>query len=340
MNSPSNPASSRRQADQTAIPSGEESARSGEKFSSTRNIARRRVLLASLSALAVGWWFVRGAPFAAGAASASLDGMTPEQARVLFEEAVANVVPVAGFRSRIALQDSVLRLVAEGVIDPERFGAVYADRGGMPPELTHRLVWPSHLPIHLTSANAEHYVNLLWPLGLSNRMSTNETSPVNGPSLFGFASTAGWNLGGEDNGGAYFNRFRIVELSPEREALVTRVAESTFRPCCNNSTFFQDCNHGSALLGLLQLGASQGLTEEQLYEEALAFNSFWFPDVYVQTAVYFRLIEDRHWADLDPKMLMGARYSALGPWQATVGSRLAEVPGLLPQQDDNVSCGA
>ncbi len=36
-------------------------------------------------------------------------------------------------------------------------------------------------------------------------------------------------------------------------------------------------NHGSALRGLLQLGASQGLSEEELYREALAFNSFWFP---------------------------------------------------------------
>ena len=327
------------QADRAAAPSGEDPAR-GNCPANDRKIARRRMLLASLAASVAGWSFVRAGPLSAGPARDSLDAITPEHARALFEEALANVVPDTGFRSRIALQDSIVRLVAEGVIDAERFGSVYEDRGGMPPELRQRLVWPSHLPIHLTAENAEHYVNLLWPIGLANNMSTNEASPVSGPSLFSFASTAGWNLGGEDNGGVYFNRFRIVELSPERETLVTRVAESTFRPCCNNSTFFQDCNHGSALLGLLQLGASQGLNEDELFEEALAFNSFWFPQNYVQTAVYFKLFEDRDWAELDPAFLMGARYSALGPWQAAVGSRLAEVPGLLPQQDGNVSCGA
>src|SRR3546814_19376416 len=91
---------------------------------------------------------------------------------------------------------------------------------------------------------------------------------MNGDSLYNFASTGGWTLGKEQNGGAYFNKFRIVELTPEQVALVTQVAKSTYRPCCNNSTFFQDCNHGSALLGLLHLGASQGLTENELYQAA------------------------------------------------------------------------
>src|SRR3546814_2132150 len=76
-------------------------------------------------------------------------------------------------------------------------------------------------------------------------MSANESSPMNGDSLYNFASTGGWTLGKEQNGGAYFNKFRIVELTPEQVALVTQVAKSTYRPCCNNSTFFQDCNHGS-----------------------------------------------------------------------------------------------
>jgi CO/xanthine dehydrogenase Mo-binding subunit len=126
----------------------------------------------------------------------------------------------------------------------------------------------------------------------------------------------------------------------EQEARMARVAKGTYRPCYNNSTFFQDCNHGSALLGLLQLAASQGLTEDELYEEALAFNAFWFPHIYVQTALYFKVVEGVDWADVDPRIVMGARYSALGPWQATVGAQLARIPNLLPQQEDGASCGA
>ena len=41
--------------------------------------------------------------------------------------------------------------------------------------------------------------------------------------------------------------------------MVISIAKNAYRSCCDNSTFFQDCNHGWALLGLLQLGAGQGL---------------------------------------------------------------------------------
>src|SRR5487761_342568 len=45
-------------------------------------------------------------------------------------------------------------------------------------------------------------------------------------------------------------------MSDDEQAMVLDLATHTFRPCCDNSTFFQDCNHGSALLGLLELAAS------------------------------------------------------------------------------------
>lgn len=136
---------------------------------------------------------------------------------------------------------------------------------------------------------------------------TNARSPLNGPSLLTFASTAGWNLGEAVNGGEYFNKLPIVELTPEQEALATRLAKSTYRPCCDNSTFFQDCNHGSALLGLLELGAAQGLSEDELFSEALAFNSFWFPDNYLRTALYFKVVKGKDWAEVDPRLVMSAR---------------------------------
>ena len=306
-------------------------------------ISRRRaaLLLASFAAVSVGGRSIaRADPVSGGAAVGSIRTIEPDEGPELIREAVAAVLPENGFSSRIALKDSLLRLVAEGVIDPQRFASAYRDRGGIPVELSFRLRWPSHLPIRLTAENAGYYVNLLWPIGLANAIEGNRASPVNGPSLLRFASTAGWTLGQEENGGTYFNRFRIVELTREQEEMAIRVAQNTYRPCCNNSTFFQDCNHGSALFGLLQLGASQGLGEADLYAEALAFNSSWFLQTYVQTAVYFKLFEGKEWAELDPKLLLSARYSAIGPWQATVGSKLAGVPGLLPALEGGASCGA
>jgi hypothetical protein len=169
-------------------------------------------------------------------------------------------------------------------------------------------------------------------------MSTNDASPIKGKSLLTFASTSGWTLGLEANGGVYFNKVRVVDLTPDQEALATEIARKTYRPCCNNATFFQDCNHGSALLGLLELGASQGLAKDALYREALAFNSFWFPSNYVQTALYFKAVRHIDWERVDPVEIMGFDYSALGPWSKNVQAEVAKIPGLLPPRN-SATCG-
>jgi len=260
-------------------------------------------------------------------ATAALD---PAKKRVL-EETAAIVLPAAGYQSKVVLGDSIIRLVREGVIDPEKFEAVYAQRGGIPEELKDVLSKPSSRPILLNAKNVAVYVNLLWPLGLANRMAANKDSPLNGPSRLNFASTGGWNLGREANGGAYFNRFSIVPLTAHQEALVVKVARHSFRPCCDNSTFFQDCNHGSALLGLLALGAAQGLTEKELYREALAFNAFWFPNNYVHTALYFKAVRKIQWHDVDARKVMGADFSSASGWKKNVARELVRL-GLLPAQ--------
>ena len=155
--------------------------------------------------------------------------------------------------------------MAQGVIDPDRFVAAHERRGvqlaaehgmdlppldpkfgptNLPSEFRSMLRWPIDKPIHLTRDNAGIYINLLWPLGLSNQLPSNENSPVNGEYRTKLASTSGWTLG--RNGPDYFNSLKIVELTADQEALAVGVADNVFRPCCNNSTFFQDCNHGSA----------------------------------------------------------------------------------------------
>lgn len=259
----------------------------------------------------------------------------PERARLL-EEAMANAAPAGGHRSRVVLADSIVKLVQEGVLDPRKIEAVYAQRGGIPAGLKEALDRPSHQPILLTRETANVHVNLLWPLGLANRMAANSESPLNGPTLYRFASTGGWRLGREANGGVYFNKFPIVELTTAQEALATRVARNSFRPCCDNSTFFQDCNHGSALLGLLALGAAQGLSEDELYREALAFNAFWFPHHYAHTALYFKAVRGTEWRDVDPREVMSANFSSASGWRVNVAGELRR-RGLVPQQG-SVDC--
>ena len=291
------------------------------------DIGRRRFTsrFAALASLAP--FGLAGAGLAANAAEPT---RAPATTYPLFDEAVSRVIPEAGFQSRIALGDAVIRLMGYGVVDAGRMFALYGTSGGLPDALSGVLAEPLDEPIRLTAENAGYYVNMLWPIGLATHMQGNEESPLNGESLYRFASTGGWTLGQAENGGAYFNKYPIVDLTPDHEALVLRVAKSTYRPCCNNSTFFQDCNHGSALLGLLQLGAAQGLSEAELYREALAFNSFWFPQNYIRTALYLKIFERTEWPDVDPAVVLGFRYSAGGPWQENVARPLAGISGLIP----------
>src|SRR3990172_8332809 len=149
----------------------------------------------------------------------------------LHAHAMAQVVPVRGYQSRVVLGDSIVKLAREGVIDAKKLEALYAQRGGLPEELKGILTMSSRAPMLLTAKNATLYVNILWALGLANHMETNSTSPLNGPARFNYASTGGWTLGREANGGASFNKIPIAALTPQQEALVTRVAQHSFRPC-------------------------------------------------------------------------------------------------------------
>lgn len=300
--------------------------------------ATRRHFAGLLASIALLPWTGRTAA-ADGSGPGREFGSSPAKTYPLFDEATASVIPKDGFQSRIALKDSIVKLIEHGVIDREKFLALYATGKSLPGEFSAILDKPSDRKIVLTMSNAPYYVNLLWPVGLATQMAANAGSPLNGDSLFGFASTGGWTLGRKANGGAYFNKFPIVKLTKKQEALVVQIAKLTFRPCCNNSTFFQDCNHGSALLGVLELGASQGLSEQDLFKEALAYNSFWFPDYYIATALYFRAVRNTAWHDVNPATIMGSEFSAGGPWQQNVLVKLNSIPNLFPPPQGGANCG-
>lgn len=250
------------------------------------------------------------------------------------------VLPKAGFQTKIALGDAVPKLIENGVIDRQKFDMLYTRRGGLSPEQKALLDTPSAAPLRIDSNNAAFLLNLLWPLGIANKSLTLETSEAAEPeNVNNLAATGGWSLGKSENGGDYYNKFEIVKLTPEQDELVKRVAENMFRPCCGNSTAFPDCNHGAALLGMLELGAAQGLSEKELYEEALKFNSFWFPDNYLKMASMFQYFENTSWNALDPKKILSKAYSSGGGFQRNVLQPLSQIPGVLPEQSGGGSCG-
>ncbi len=273
-------------------------------------VTRRRLVLASLASFGLGavaaisgthlWKRLFASPF------------------MPFWSVLDQVIPPGGVTTTVSFGDSVQKLIAAGALDPAKLRASYASTGGMPDWLDKLIVAPSSEPIRLSLDTARHLLNLLWPLGLSTRTRVNEKSPVNTSELPSFASTAGWTLGREPNGAAYFNKVGSLRLTAEQEKTVQDVASATFRPCCDNPTFFQDCNHGSALLGLIELGAAQGKSADELYRLSLAANSHWFPAQYAKTALYFALFEGKDWNDVDPKLILGADFSSLSGWQRNV----------------------
>ncbi|GIW65495.1 MAG: hypothetical protein KatS3mg094_014 [Candidatus Parcubacteria bacterium] len=243
----------------------------------------------------------------------------------LIQQIIAQVLPQEGFKTRIVFGDAVKKMIDCGVIDLEKMTKLY---NGKVPEYIQKLIEGSNEPIVINQETANYLLNLFWPLGLSNKTEFNKNIPFSEKDLPHLASTGGWWLGKKENGAEYFNKCEIIKLTPQQEEIVYRVAQNTFRPCCDNSTFAQDCNHGSALLGALELAASQGYSEDELYKLALQLNSFWFPQNYIKIALYKKLVEGKDWQNVDPKEIMSAKFSSISGYIQNVEKKLANVPNI------------
>lgn len=255
----------------------------------------------------------------------------------LFNQVRAEVLPVEGVTLPIRWGRWLPELVRLGVIDMDKLEASFANQGGLSAEQKRLLTEGSDEFITINSQNSWFTVIALWPLGLANKVEMNEASPIAGPNVFNYASTGGWSLGQEQNGGAYFNKYALVSLTPEQETLLKELSENSYRPCCNNSTLFQDCNHGSALLGLLELGASQGLSRGELARAALTANSYWFPNNYLMTAMYFKVVKGIDWKDVKAEEVLGSQYSSASG--ANQVAQQVTALGVLPEGASGAQCG-
>lgn len=242
------------------------------------------------------------------------------------------LMPKEGKTIPVTFQVSVQKMADEGVIDVRKWNSLYSkQRIKVPTWIEKAFFSDSREPIHINESSAPFLLNILWALGISNKTKFNELSPLQGKRLPRFASTGGWTLGKRKSGAAYFNKVVNIKLNETQERLVLKLAKSIYRPCCNNSTFFQDCNHGSAMLGLLELGASQGRSEEELYAIALNANSYWYAEKYSRIGLYFEEIEGKSLNDTPARELLSRKFSSASGFRANVLKKLAE-KGLLPSR--------
>lgn len=222
------------------------------------------------------------------------------------------VLPSQGVEILVKWGSLGLDLAKSGVIDAEKFESVYANRGGLDEEMKKFLSGENNGNIKMTLQNSGVWLNLLWALGLGNKNVILENGPMNDSKYGGadgFASTGGWSLAKGD-AMDHYSKHSFLTLTSEQQMLVEKVAKNIYRPCCGNSTYFPDCNHGMAMLGLLELMVSQGMSESEMYKAALQVNSYWFPDTYITIAKYMKLKAGIDWADVNPEEVLGADYSS------------------------------
>jgi hypothetical protein len=77
------------------------------------------------------------------------------------------------------------------------------------------------------------------------------------------------------------------------------------------------------MLGLLELAASQGEPLAGLYRLALAANSYWFPNNYSRTALYFSYFYRRAWHEIEPRRILNKTFSSASGWYRNVNYPLA-----------------
>lgn len=243
-----------------------------------------------------------------------LTSSTPVQQEAQAEVPANNeeVTPSQGVELPVTWGDLGKKLVNAGVIDNEKFKALYEQGGGtFPKEYENLLTGDNNGKIVITNQNSGYILNLLWALGLGNKNTILDTGEMADKKYGGaqvFASTGGWTVS-RGNVMDHFSRHALVNLTPEQQALVDRMSRGIYRICCGNSTHFPDCNHGMAMLGLLELMASQGVSEQDMWKAALTVNSYWFPDAYSTIATYMKS-KGVSWKDVNPQEILGAEYSS------------------------------
>lgn len=225
----------------------------------------------------------------------------------------AQINPSKGFEINATYADLGPKMLQMGVIDLEKFKAIY-QQGGQPltQEQEEILTRGLDKKIKISQDNSYFLLNFFWAFGLGNKtriLTEGDMVKYGEGQLGNFASTGGWTLSKSD-AMDYYSKRALIPLTLGQEDLVNSVSSNIYRPCCNNSTAFPDCNHGMALLGVLELMAASGAGEPEMYEAAKYINAFWFPNNYYDIALYFKNKEGKDYRDVDARLVLGKDISS------------------------------
>ncbi len=252
------------------------------------------------------------------------------------------VNPPEGYPLAVHFGNLGPRLLADGAIDYNAFAAVFTEGGDpLTADQIGILKQGSDEPVLLTTQDAHFLLNFFWAVGLVNKNPILTQGPIvqysNG-QIDRFASTGGWTLGSRPVQELFASE-DLIPLTAEQQSNLEKVASAVYRPCCDNPTDFPDCNHGMAMLGLLELLASQNASVDEMFTAAKYIDAYWFPQQALETAIYFKVERGLDFASTDPQLVTSKTFfsgSGAGRLHA-----LLQANGLLPQPSGGGgSCGS
>ncbi len=239
----------------------------------------------------------------------------PEGAAVDFARIIEQISPDGGYALPVSYGEIGPQLLETGAIDLELMEQLYAASEPLTNLQREILKQGSDEQIVIDRENARFLLHFFWALGLTNQNAILDEGPMQIHSegdIGRFASTGGWTLG-QKSATELYSSAPLVSLTKDQQDLVERVAQQIYRPCCNNPTIFPDCNHGMAMLGMLQLLASADADEEALLKAAKYVNAFWFPQQTFEVGLFANLTQGLEFEALDPALAVGPElFSASG----------------------------
>jgi hypothetical protein len=252
----------------------------------------------------ISYTFINRAPSAGkGEASAvKKASKTTADTDKMVQDAIKEVTPAQGFTTNVKWNGVVSKMIKQGALDPVKLASLLKQRYGQDIKPEWREVLDGkNTNLEINSDNAVFMMYLLWTIAKDN----NNQILVDSPFANSFTNYD-IGVGASGYGGA-----DLLSLSPEQQQIAKEVAENANRPCCNNSTAWPDCSHGFAALGLVELMASQDFNKAEIFDTFVKFNSFWFPQTYVNNALYFKLAQGKNWSQVDKEVVAGKDYSSL-----------------------------
>ena len=300
-------------------------------------LAIKALILLLVFAIGGGSGYLVGTKMVHTTTEATSTAPSQDEAMALMHE----INPPDGYQIPAVFNDVGPQMIAAGAIDLAKFTSVYQQQNQpLSDEQMAILTKGSTANVIIKPENAYFLLNFFWALGLTNDNAILTEGPMvsNGiDKVGGFASTGGWTIGAKNPTKLYAST-KIMTLTEEQQARLLEVASGVFRPCCNNPTHFPDCNHGMAMLGLLELMASQNASSDEMFKTAKYVTAFWYPQQMLEVATAFKAAQKVDFASADSRVVVSSQFASISGFQS-VHQWLGQ-NGLLEQAPSSGgSCG-